>query len=109
MFPKVPFLSYKRARVHYARGTTSIKALVLSKCASRRLFGPFSIFSHPSSNYRALGAASQLNKWYFDLRNDTRPHKAPFHVERAFYYTVIVGDDITHSAALEGVRVHLIK
>lgn len=96
------------------RAIGGIRPIILSRFGSEcYIFPPLcsapSIFSHLSSNYIALGDASQLNKWYFDTRNYTRPHKAPFHVKRAFYYTVIICDKITHSVALEWVRVHLIK
>lgn len=33
----------------------------------------------------------------------------PFQVEYAFYYTLIVRDEIMHSEGLDWVRVHLIK
>lgn len=64
----------------------------------------------PSSNYIPLGKASQLNKWlYFDIHNYTHSHKIPFQVKYAFYYTLIICDEIMHSVGLDRVRVHLIE
>ena len=63
-----------------------------------------------SSNYIALGKASQLSKWlYFDIHNYTHSHKVPFQVKCAFYYTAITRDEIMHSVGLDQVRVHLIE
>lgn len=63
-----------------------------------------------SSNYILLGKDSQLNKWlYFDIHNYTHSHKVFFQVEYAFYYMLIICDEIMHSVGLDRVRVHLIK
>lgn len=63
-----------------------------------------------SSNYILLGKVSQLNKWlYFDIHNYTHSHKVLFQVKCAFYYMLIICDEIMHSVGLDWVRVHLIK
>lgn len=70
----------------------------------------FLVFFPLSRNYIPLGQDSQLNdRRYFDIHNYTPAHKVPFHVQRAFHYTLIVRDEIRRSAGLDRLRGHLIK
>lgn len=68
------------------------------------------VFFPLSSNYIPFGHDSQLNdRRYFDIHNYTPAHKVPFHVQRAFHYTLIVRDEIRRSAGLDRLRGHLIE
>ena len=55
----------------------------------------------PSSNYIPLGKSYELSKLlYFYIHTYTPSLEVPFQVECAFYYTLIIRDEIMHSERL---------